>query len=124
VDGLIGRPKVGADSKSSGQRRRGSRAGGVGKCEVQRYAFGKKPQMSSDEFKAALREAGVDHGRIVDVSGRCPGFATLPSFNKGVLNRNATLSKVIWERDAEIKRRAAEVGRYWPTARAPSTGGP
>jgi hypothetical protein len=72
-------------------------------------SFGKKPRMSSDEFKAALREAGfgVDHGRIVDVSGRCPGFATLPRFNKGVVNRNATLSKAIWERDAEIKRRAA-----------------
>jgi hypothetical protein len=37
---------------------------------------------------------------------------TLPSFNKGVLNRNATLSKVIWEREAEIKRRAGtEAGR-------------
>jgi hypothetical protein len=62
-----------------------------------------KPQMS-----AALREAGfgVEHGRIVDLSGRCPGFATLPSFNHGVVNRNATLSKVIWEREAEIKRRA------------------
>jgi len=72
--------------------------------------FTKKPQMTSEEFKAALREAGfgVDHGRIVDVSGRCPGFATLPSFNNSVLNRNATLSKVTWEREAEIKRRAAE----------------
>jgi len=42
--------------------------------------------MTSVEFSAALREAGfdVDHGRIVDVSGKCPGFATLPSFNKGV----------------------------------------
>jgi hypothetical protein len=77
-------------------------------------SFGKKPQMTSAEFAAALREAGfgVDHGRIVDVSGQCPGFATLPSFNKGVVNRNATLSKAIWERDAEIKRRAAaEAGR-------------
>jgi hypothetical protein len=66
-----------------------------------------KPQITSAEFNAALREAGfgVDHGRIVDVSGRCPGFATLPSFNKGVVNRNATLAKVIWERNAEIGRR-------------------
>jgi hypothetical protein len=72
-------------------------------------SFGKKPQMTSSEFKTALQEAGfgVDHGRIVDVSGKCPGFTTLPSFNKGVVNRNATLSKAIWERDAEIKRRAA-----------------
>jgi hypothetical protein len=71
--------------------------------------FKKKPQLSAAEFKTALREAGfgVAQGWIVDVSGKCPGFATLPSFNKGVLNRNATLSKVIWERDAEIKRRAS-----------------
>jgi hypothetical protein len=68
----------------------------------------KKPQMTSEEFKTALREAGlgVAQGWIVDVSGKCPGFASLPSFNKGVLNRNATLSKVLWEREAEIKRRA------------------
>jgi hypothetical protein len=73
------------------------------------HPFKKKPQMTSAEFKAALHEngLGVDHGRIVDVSGRCPGFATLPSFNHGVLNRNATLSKAIWERDAEIRRRAS-----------------
>jgi hypothetical protein len=60
--------------------------------------------MTSEEFKTALREAefGGAQGWIVDVSGKCPGFATLPSFNKGVLNRNATLSKVIWERDAEL----------------------
>jgi hypothetical protein len=64
--------------------------------------------MSSDEFKPALREAGfgVAQGRIVDISGKCPGFATLPSFNKGLVNRNVTLSKAIWERDAEKKRRA------------------
>jgi hypothetical protein len=70
--------------------------------------FEKKKQMTSEEFKTALREAGfgVEHGRIVDVSGRRPGFATLPIFNKTVVDRNATLSKVIWEREAEIKRRA------------------
>jgi hypothetical protein len=76
--------------------------------------FKKKPQMTSAEFTVALREAGfgVDHGRIVDISGQCPGFATLPSFNKGVVNRNATLSKAIWERNTEIRRRAeAEAGR-------------
>jgi hypothetical protein len=71
--------------------------------------FKKKPQMTSEEFKTALREAGfgVDHGRIVDVSGRCPGFATLPSFNHGAVNRNATLSTVLWEREAELARRRA-----------------
>jgi hypothetical protein len=74
-------------------------------------SFGKKPQLTPTEFKTALCEAGfgVSQGWIVDVSGKCPGFATLPSFNKGLLNRNATLSKAIWERDAEIKRRAAAV---------------
>jgi hypothetical protein len=71
------------------------------------HHFKKKPQITAAEFNAALREAGfgVAQGWIVNVSGTCPGFATLPSFNKGVLNRNATLSKDIWERDAEIKRR-------------------
>jgi hypothetical protein len=48
---------------------------------------------------APPREAGfgVDHGRIVDVSGQCPGFATLPTFNKGAVDRDATLSKVLCE---------------------------
>jgi hypothetical protein len=67
------------------------------------HPFKKKSQMTG---------FGVSQGWIVDLSGKCPGFATLPSLNKGVLNRNATLSKVTWERDAEIKRRtAAEAGR-------------
>jgi hypothetical protein len=76
-------------------------------------SFVKKLQMSSDEFKAALREAGFGaaQGWIVDVSGKCPGFATLPSFNKGVVNRNATLSKAIWERDAEIRRLRSAANR-------------
>jgi hypothetical protein len=65
------------------------------------------PQMTSAEFTTAMREAGfgVDQGRIVDVSGQCPGFATLPTFNKGSVDRNATLSKVLFEREAEISRR-------------------
>jgi hypothetical protein len=81
---------------------------GVRGYTMRPFNFKKKPQMTSTEFSAELREAGlhVDHGRLVDVSGRCPGFATSPSFNRGVLNRNATLSKVLWERDAKIRRRA------------------
>jgi hypothetical protein len=69
--------------------------------------------MTAAEFKAALREAGfnVDHGRIVDVSGKCPGFAAVPIFRNGVVNRNATLSKVLWEREAEIIRRAEAAER-------------
>jgi hypothetical protein len=51
--------------------------------------------MTAGEFSTAMREPGfgVDHGRIVDVSGQCPRFATLPSFDKGAVDRNATLSK-------------------------------
>jgi hypothetical protein len=56
-----------------------------------------KPQMTSAEFNAAFREAGfgVAGGRIVDVSGKCPGFATFAaSHGRGVLNRNATLARL------------------------------
>jgi hypothetical protein len=65
--------------------------------------------MTAAEFNTALREAGfgVDRGRIVDVSGKCPGFATFPVFQgRGKVNRRATLAKAIRERDAEIARRA------------------
>jgi hypothetical protein len=61
------------------------------------------------EFNAALKEAGfgVQHARIVDVSGRCPGFMTTPAFRgRGVIDRPKTLAKVIRERDAEIARRS------------------
>jgi hypothetical protein len=70
--------------------------------------FKKKPEITAAEFRAALHEAafGFDDGRIVDMSGGCPGFAVIPVFRNGVLNRNATLSKAMWEREAEIKRRA------------------
>jgi hypothetical protein len=47
----------------------------------------------------------------VDVSGKCPDFAALPSFDHGAVNRNATLAKVITERDTEIARRAATTER-------------
>jgi hypothetical protein len=68
-----------------------------------------KPKMTAAQFNAALREAGfgVEDGRIVDVSGKCPGFTALPTFNHGAVNRAATLAKVIRERDTEIARRAA-----------------
>jgi hypothetical protein len=68
--------------------------------------LGRKPAFTRAQF-AAVR----DHGRIVDVSGQCPGFATLPSFNKGAVDRNATLSKVLFEREAEISRRSS-MGRF------------
>lgn len=69
-----------------------------------------KRQMTSAEFNAALRQAGfgVDRGWIVDVSGKCPGFATFPAFQRdSSVDRDATLAKVIRERDAEIARRVA-----------------
>ena len=73
------------------------------------HPFRKKSQMTAAEFNAALREAGfgVDHGRMVDVSGKYVGFAAVPVFRgNGSVDRNATLSKVTWEREAEIKPRA------------------
>lgn len=73
------------------------------------HPFKKKSQMTAAEFNVALREAGfgVDRGRIVDVSGVCVGFTAVPIFRgNGSVDRNATLSKVLWEREAEIKRRA------------------
>jgi hypothetical protein len=68
-----------------------------------------EPQMTSAQFNAALRESGfgVEHARIVDVSGKCPGFVSTPSFRgRGVVDRNKTLARAIRERDAEIARRA------------------
>jgi hypothetical protein len=70
-----------------------------------------KVQMTSGEFKTALRAAGfsVESGQLVDVSETCPGFATMPVFRgDGSVDRNGTLSKITLERDAEIARRAAE----------------
>jgi hypothetical protein len=67
------------------------------------------PPLTAAEFSAALREAGfgVERARIVDVSGRCPGFVTTPAFRgRGVIDRPKTLAKAIRERDGEIKRRA------------------
>jgi hypothetical protein len=68
------------------------------------------PQLTTAEFNAALKEAGfgVERARIVDVSGRCPGFVTTPAFRgRGVIDRTKTLAKVNRERDAEIARRAS-----------------
>jgi hypothetical protein len=78
------------------------------------HPFKMKSQMTAAEFNAALRDAGfgVDHGRLVDVSGECAGFAAVPVFrSNGSVDRNATLSKVTWEREAEIKRRAERAER-------------
>jgi hypothetical protein len=68
-------------------------------------------QLTAIVFNAALRGAGfgVEHARIVDTSGRCPGFATTPAFRgRGVIECPRTLAKAIRERDAEIARRAKE----------------
>jgi hypothetical protein len=71
-------------------------------------------QLTAAEFNIALKEAGfgVERARIIDVSGRCPGFATTPAFRAlGVIDRPRTLAKAIRERDAEIARRAATAER-------------
>jgi hypothetical protein len=68
------------------------------------------PPLTAEQFNTALKEAGfgVERARIVDTSGRCPGFVTTPAFRgRGVIDRPRTLAKVIRERDAEIARRAA-----------------
>jgi hypothetical protein len=71
-------------------------------------------QLTPAEFNAALKEAGfgVEHARIIDVSGRCPGFTTTAAFRGiGQVDRPRTLAKAIRERNAEIARRAAETER-------------
>jgi hypothetical protein len=80
-----------------------------GHCAVGRLVK-EKSQITAGEFKGGLRKAGfaVENGRIVDVSGSCRGFAVNPTLlTNGSVDRNSTLVKVIRERDAEIKRRAA-----------------
>jgi hypothetical protein len=55
------------------------------------------PQLTAVEFNTALKEAGfgVQHARIVDTSGRCPGFVTTPAFRgRGVMDRTKTLTRV------------------------------
>jgi hypothetical protein len=70
------------------------------------------PKLTAAEFNTALKEAGfgVEHARIIDVSGRCPALTT-PAFRGRTLDRPRTLAKAIRERDAEIARRAAETVR-------------
>jgi hypothetical protein len=65
--------------------------------------------MTRGEFNNALRRArlGVRDGQIVDLSQSCPDFAVAPTFHAdGTVDREATLVKVIRERDDEISRRA------------------
>jgi hypothetical protein len=66
------------------------------------------PPLTGEQFNAALKEAGfgVEHARIIDVSGRCPGFVTTAAFRGHALDRPRTLANAIRERDAEIARRA------------------
>ena len=73
------------------------------------HPFKKKSQMTAAEFNVALREAGFgvapreNCGRVWSVCR----FTAVPIFRgNGSVDRNATLSKVLWEREAEIKRRA------------------
>jgi hypothetical protein len=77
-------------------------------------AFASAVRAYAAELNAALKKAGfgVQRARIVDVSGQCPGFVTIPAFRgRGVIDRPRTLAKVIREREAEIARRAAATER-------------
>jgi hypothetical protein len=55
----------------------------------------------SSGFSALASDAG---------KSKAAGGADLAAFRNGVVNRNATLSTAIWERDTEIKRRTAASG--------------
>jgi hypothetical protein len=47
------------------------------------------PKLTAVEFSTALKEAGfgVEHARIIEVSGRCPGFVTTPAFRGRAVDR-------------------------------------
>jgi hypothetical protein len=52
--------------------------------------------LTTEQFNTALKEAGfgVERARIVDISGRCPGFVTTPAFRgRGVIDCPRTLAK-------------------------------
>jgi hypothetical protein len=65
--------------------------------------------MTPAAFAIALKMRGlaVARGRIVDVSGRCPGGAWKFVTVNGKVDRARTLRKVIWQRREEIRRRDA-----------------
>jgi hypothetical protein len=71
-----------------------------------------KVAMSKDQFATALAAhdfAVGAAGWIVDTSGTCPGFKTAPvryGRDHGNINREATIKKIVDERNAEIQRRA------------------
>ena len=91
-------------------------------------------EMTTADFNAALREAGfgVANGRIVDVSGKCRGFAAVPSFRKGELGgrpvRGRVPTPLFGGRDvridtAPIKRvLTAHLARRWLRPPAPTRG--
>jgi hypothetical protein len=74
------------------------------------YGVNAMPEMSVAVFKAALRRHGfrVSGIRIVDMSGKCPGFSTTAvlDIKRGKIARNRTLAKCINERNAAVAKRA------------------
>ena len=74
------------------------------------YGVNAMPEMSVAVFKAALRRHGfrVSGIRIVDMSGKCPGFSTTAvlDIKRGKIARNRTLAKCINERNAAVSKRA------------------
>ncbi len=77
---------------------------------MKRFAasYGSKPQMSSAEFKAALKDNGfrVVRAMIEDATGKCPGVSWSAVLRgRAAIDYNKTLAKVIAGRNAELARR-------------------
>ena len=74
-------------------------------------SYGRKPQMSSAEFSAALKRHGfrVVRAKIEDATGRCPGVSWSAVLRgRTAIDYNKTLAKVIVARDAELVRRGLD----------------
>jgi hypothetical protein len=77
---------------------------------MKRFAasYGSKPQMSSAEFKAALKDHGfrVVRAKIEDATGKCPGVSWSAVLRgRTAIDYNKTLAKVIAGRNAELASR-------------------
>jgi hypothetical protein len=83
---------------------------------MKRFAasYGSKPQMSSAEFKAALKDHGfrVVRAKIEDATGKCPGVSWSAVLRgRTAIDYNKTLAKVIAGRNAELARRRSNQRR-------------
>jgi hypothetical protein len=89
--------------------------------KIGRLLFQGQTRSRTEQFNAALREAGfgVNRGQIVDVSGWCPGFAVMPATRStatpllrrpfegatprsrgGLRGRNAGIGALYWRRES------------------------